>query len=55
VLYAVSSFKRRLTLPGGKTMIREFKGGEIMWSGAQTHIGENVGETPTHVIMIELK
>jgi beta-alanine degradation protein BauB len=55
VLYAVSPFKRRLTLPGGKSMIREFKGGEIMWSGEQTHIGENVGETPTHVIMIELK
>jgi beta-alanine degradation protein BauB len=55
VLYAVSAFKRRISLPDGKAMIREFKGGEIMWSDAQTHIGENVGDTPTHVIMIELK
>jgi beta-alanine degradation protein BauB len=55
VLYAVSAFKRRIILPDGKAMIREFKGGEIMWSDAQTHIGENVGDTPTHVIMIELK
>jgi hypothetical protein len=55
VLYAVGPFKRRITLPDGKSMIREFKGGEIMWSDAQTHIGENVGDTPTHVIMFELK
>jgi beta-alanine degradation protein BauB len=55
VLYTVSSFKRRISLPDGKSIIREFKGGEIMWSGAQTHIGENVGDTPTHVIIIELK
>ena len=45
----------RKALPDGKSMIREFKGGEIMWSNEQTHIGENVGDTPTHVIMIELK
>jgi len=55
VLYAVSPFKRTLTLPGGKVLTREFKGGEVMWSDAQTHIGANVGDTPTHVIMIEMK
>jgi hypothetical protein len=36
-------------------MIREFKAGEVLWSDAQAHIGENIGDTPTHVIMIELK
>lgn len=55
VLYAVSPFKRQLALPDGKKLQREFKAGEIMWSEAQTHIGENVGQTPTHVIMIEMK
>ena len=55
VLYAVAPFKRKIALPDGKAMIREFKGGEIMWSDAQTHIGENVGDTPTHVIMVEMK
>ena len=55
VLYAVAPFKRTLTLPGGKVLTREFKAGDVMWSDAQTHIGENVGTTPTHVIMIELK
>jgi beta-alanine degradation protein BauB len=55
VLYAVSPFKRRLVLPDGKVLTREFKAGDVMWSEAQTHIGENVGELPTHVIMIEMK
>jgi hypothetical protein len=55
VLYAVAPFKRRITLPDGKVMMREFKAGDVLWSNEQTHIGENVGDTPTHVIMIELK
>ena len=55
VLYAVSPFKRNIRLPNGKVMTREFKAGQVMWSDAQTHIGENVGETETHVIMVELK
>ena len=55
VLYAMSPFKRKLTLPNGKTMMREFKAGDVLYSDDQTHIGENVGTTPTHVIMVELK
>lgn len=55
VLYAMSPFKRKLTLPDGKTMVREFKAGDVLYSDDQTHIGENVGTTPTHVIMVELK
>jgi hypothetical protein len=55
VLYALSPFKRTLTLPDGKVLRREFKTGDVMWSEAQTHIGENVGETPTHVVIVELK
>jgi hypothetical protein len=55
VLYAVSPFKRSITLPNGKVLQREFKGGEVMWSEEQTHIGANIGDTETKVIMIELK
>ena len=55
VLYAVAPFKRKLRLPDGKTILREFKAGDVLYSDAQTHIGENVGLTPTHVIMVELK
>ena len=55
VLYAVGPFKRQITLPDGRVLERAFKGGEVMWSEAQTHIGENIGETPTEVIIVELK
>jgi len=55
VLYAVTPFKRKIQLPDGKVLMREFKAGDVMYSPEQTHIGENVGTTPTHVIMIELK
>ena len=55
VLYALAPFKRRITLPDGKVLMREFKAGDVLWSDAQTHIGENIGDSPTHVLMIELK
>jgi beta-alanine degradation protein BauB len=55
VLVALSPFMRKITLPDGKAMIREFKAGDVFWSEAQTHIGENIGDTGTHVLMIEMK
>ncbi|MEO8546127.1 MAG: cytoplasmic protein [Betaproteobacteria bacterium] len=55
VLYAVNAFKRKIHLPDGKVLLREFKAGDVMYSPEQVHIGENVGTTPTHVIMVELK
>jgi len=55
VLYAVAPFKRKIHLPDGKVLMREFKAGDVMFSPSQVHIGENVGSTPTHVIMVELK
>jgi hypothetical protein len=53
VLYALSDFKRNITLPDGQVLTREFRRGDVMWSPAQTHIGENVGTTPTHVLIVE--
>ncbi|NND92571.1 MAG: cytoplasmic protein [Granulosicoccus sp.] len=55
VLYALSAFEREVTLPDGKVLKRSFKSGDVMWSDAQTHIGHNVGQSETHVILIELK
>lgn len=55
VLFALSPFKRTITLPDGKVLTREFKAGDMLQSEGQTHIGENVGDTPTHVLMIEMK
>ena len=55
VVYMLGSFKRRLTLDNGKSMVVEPKGGEIAWNDEQLHIGENVGDTNTHVLIVELK
>jgi len=55
VLYAFGPFKRKLVLSDGRTIIREFAGGEILWSEEQSHIGENIGQTKTHVLIVELK
>jgi hypothetical protein len=55
VLFALGPFKRQITLPNGKILVREFKAGDVLWSDAQTHIGENIGNTPTHVMMVEMK
>lgn len=55
VLYALVPFKRNIMLPNGKILMREFKAGDVLYSDEQTHIGENVGETPTHIIMVEMK
>jgi quercetin dioxygenase-like cupin family protein len=56
VLYAVTSFRRNLTLPlEGKGGTRDVQAGDVVWGKAQVHIGENVGSTDTHVIMVELK
>ena len=33
----------------------ELDSGTVGWLPAQTHHGENIGETPTHALFIELK
>jgi len=56
VLYAMTSFRRKLTFPAeDKSGVRDLQAGDVMWGNAQVHIGENVGGTDTHVIMVELK
>ena len=55
VLYAESSFKRRLTFPDGRKQEVDVKAGSIVWMKAHIHIGENIGNTDTDVIIIELK
>ena len=55
VLCAVSSFRRRLTLTDGREVVVEVKPGQVAWGDAQSHIGENIGDTETHVLIVELK
>jgi hypothetical protein len=55
VVYALGPFKRRLSLTDGRVLTREFKGGDVLYSNGEAHVGENIGTTPTHIIMIEIK
>jgi quercetin dioxygenase-like cupin family protein len=55
VLYAESSFKRRLTFPDDRKKEVDVKAGSVVWMKAHRHIGENIGDTNTDVIIVELK
>ena len=54
VMYTLSSFRRRLHSDDGKKDV-EIAAGTTAWLAAQTHAGENIGDTDTHVIFVELK
>jgi len=55
VLCALSSFRRKLALSGGREAVVDVKAGQVAWGNAQSHIGENIGDTDTHVLIVELK
>ena len=55
VLYALSAFRRRFVLSEGREAVRDVRQGDIVFGQAQSHIGENVGATETHVLIVELK
>jgi hypothetical protein len=54
VMITLSGFQRRLT-SGDKSIDVSVEPHKIMWHPAQTHMGENIGITPTHVVFVELK
>lgn len=54
VMYTLSSFTRRLRA-GGHQVELHLDPGEARWLDAQEHAGENIGDTPTHALFIELK
>ena len=55
VMHVVSPFTRRLVFEDGRTVDRSFTAGQTVWMDAQSHIGENIGTTDTHVLLVELK
>ncbi len=55
VVYAESSFRRRLTFPDGQKHEADVKAGSVVFMKAHIHIGENIGDTNTDVIIVELK
>jgi len=54
VMVTLSAFQRRL-VSGGRSMEVELGAGEARWLAAQEHHGENIGDTPTKAIFVELK
>jgi len=54
VMYTLSSFRRRLHQNGQHRDV-EIAAGTTGWLPAQEHAGENIGDTPTHVLFVELK
>ncbi|MCA1697121.1 MAG: cytoplasmic protein [Actinobacteria bacterium] len=54
VMYTLSSFRRRL-VHGDRAVDVEIVAGRAGWLDAQEHHGENIGETESHALFIELK
>lgn len=53
-MYTLSSFRRRLH-HGDTTREVALEPGLATWLPAQQHHGENIGDTETHTIFVELK
>jgi len=45
----------RFTYPGGKTEETTMQAGQVVWTPAVTHQGENLSDQPIEVIQVELK
>ncbi len=54
VMVTLSSFRRRLVV-GTRQQDVELEGGMVRWLAEQEHSGENIGETESHAVFIELK
>jgi len=53
-MYTLSAFRRRL-VSGEASREVQLEAGQVSWLPAQRHHGENIGETETHVLFVELK
>jgi hypothetical protein len=54
VMYTLTAFRRRISA-GGRDVEVELPAGAVRWLGAQEHYGENIGDTDTHCVFVELK
>ena len=55
VVYTLRSFKARIRLKDGTERISRRKAGEAYWNPPIAHSVENLGRTPIHNLIIELK
>jgi hypothetical protein len=54
VMVTLTAFQRRLVSAGREVDV-ELPAGRAVWLAAQRHAGENIGDSPTHTIIVELK
>ena len=54
VMVTLTGFQRRLSTDAGERDV-SLPANRAVWLPAQRHAGENIGATPTHTILIELK
>ncbi len=54
VMYTLSSFERRL-IHGDQQRDVQLEAGRAIWIAAQEHGGENIGQTDSHSMFVELK
>ncbi|WP_427886223.1 cupin domain-containing protein [Kribbella sp. GL6] len=54
VMITLSAFVRRISAAGQEVRV-ELPAGQARWLDAQQHAGENIGDTRTHSIFVELK
>ena len=54
VMYTLSSFRRRLHHGDAQRDV-ELEAGRVGWVPAQRHSGENIGDTDSHALFVELK
>jgi hypothetical protein len=54
VMITLSAFRRRLSSAGREVDV-ELPADVARWLPAQEHAGENIGDTETHTIFVELK
>lgn len=55
VVYVLSPYKAKITLANGSTLISEHKAGEAFWKDGAQHMVENIGTTPIHNLVVELR
>ncbi len=55
VVYVLNPYKAKITLADGSERISEHEAGESFWKSAAHHIVENIGTTPIHNLVVELK
>jgi len=55
LVYSLSAYRIKHIAADGSTSIGERLPGELVWIPAESHAGENVGDTECRVLIVELK